>query len=270
MKGKFKVPRKAAGLTKVQKEQVKALVETPAETKYVAEPAVFLSNSAVPIVGAAVPNSIISGGGLMTAWSMIPRLNVGPGAYERLGNKVHDVTLKTDFQFWLNPAISGYPTQDITVRVYIVKPKPIKSNTNWASLPVANFYDAGDGTRVDLPGTLPVADKALLMYPVNREQFTVLKTYVFRLAKNQDSPSNGAGAACAPNLPAHQTKNFSHTYRHKSSLIYPPAAGGLSQIPENLSLMAFACITDTNAFGTTGPTSGTVLANARTHMYYKD
>jgi len=260
--------RAPKGLTKTQRKQVKALVVAPAETKYVAEQAVSF-NGALPIQGFSVPSNLISGGAGLTAWTMIPRTQQGPGAQDRIGNRVTNVTLRTDFQFWLNPNIAGLPTADYTVIMYIIKPKLLNTNSSALVLPANNFFDNGTGARFDyISSGLPIADKSVQMFPVNKEQFTVLKKYKFRLAKNQDAQTNGIGAGCSPNLAMAQTRDFSYTYKHKGTLIYPTPATGLSQVPENLSLMAFACVWDTNA--AVVPALGAVLCNSRSHMYYKD
>jgi len=114
-----KIPRKAAhrkgkkGLTQVQKAQVKALVVAPSESKYVADTAVTF-NGLTPIMGLGVATNIVSGGAAITAWTMIPVLTVGAGSQQRLGNKVTDVTIRNDFQFWLNPAVTNNPDSDET------------------------------------------------------------------------------------------------------------------------------------------------------------
>lgn len=256
------------GLTKTQTAQVKALVLAPSETKYVAESAIAY-NGNVPIVGFGVLPSVIGGGTTSTAWTMIPRLTQGVGGHQRTGNRVSNVTLKTDFQFWLNPSLSNYPTLDYTVKVFCMRAKPIKSNTQVVNLPPGSLLDDGQGGSIDwVAAGAPITDKSLAMYPVNKEIFTPVKVVTFRLAKNADSPTGGTLAGCAPNLVAHQTHNFSCTLKHKGSVVYPDSSIGAT-IPENLALFCFAVVYDTNAFGNTVIPSA-VLCNARQHMWFKD
>ena len=138
----------------------------------------------------------------------------------RVGNKISNCTLRSDFQFWINPGRTGASTVDYTVKVFILKGKSIKSNSLLTQLPVPSLLDNGDSTSIDWTSTTAVADKALTDYPVNKEVFTVCKVKTFRLFVNQGSQSGDVNAAVAPNSISHESMNFSYTHKHKGNLIY--------------------------------------------------
>lgn len=259
-------------LTKPQKAEVKRLIATPQETKYVAAtPAV--TGGAALVFGYSVGTSIVSGGATSTSWGLIPTLVQGTGGNQRIGNKINNVTFKTTFQFWLNPGIQPsaglYPAFDYTVKLFILKAKPIKGQQQLINLPVSSLLDNGDATSIDWTATAPVNDMALTQWPVNKEIYTVLKIFEFRLAKNADAATGATGVGAAPNLPAHQTFNCSYTHKHTGNVIYPDNNVVGFGVPENVTLFAQAVYYDTNGAGTAAVPSA-VLCTARNHMWYKD
>lgn len=268
-KARAAAKRAARSLTKNQKVQVKRIITGKSETKYVADTPIVYGGGAI-VKNYAVLQSVVSGGVGTTAWGLIPFLTQGTNGAQRLGNKISNVTLKCNFMFWLNPNLSGNPSLDMTVRLYICKAKPIKSQSQLTNLPVGAFLDNGDATSIDWTATTPVQDMLLSTYPVNKEVFTVLKVKSFRLARNQDSPTGAVGLGAAPNLPANQHHNFSYTHKHKGTVVYPDNNVSGFQTPENLNLFCFAVYYDTNGFATAPPTPSPVLVSTRSHMWYKD
>lgn len=263
-------PKKAKGLTKVQKSQVRALVVAPAETKYVSEFA-LVAGSAATVLGYPVLPNIVSGSTFTTAWQLIPRLaqsSVAANQSTRVGNKVSNVTVRADFQFWINPTRPAAASADYMVRVFIVKAKRIKSNAQIITLPAAALLDGGDSTSFDWTPSSSVADKALAMYPINKEMFTVCKTKTFRLCVNQGGQTGDPTVGNAPLLDRHQHHEFSYTHKHKSNLIYVDNNIG-TNVPENLNLFCYAVVWDANA-NPSPFTAGNVLASCRTHMWFKD
>lgn len=257
-------------LTKLQKAEVKHLVRQPAETKYVAAYASVYGGgvAAVPATAFGVLNSIVSGGVGWTPWLLIPPLAEGVAGNQRVGNRITNVYLKSTWQFYINPAISNYPTVDATVKVFIVRAKTAKSFAAVQSIPIGSLLDNGDGTSIDWTSTGANNDKMLDMYPVNKEQFTVLKIHSFRLTKNGDSPTGGTAAGAAPNMTSHQTKNFTHTMSHPGTVIYPDNNLAGNTLPNNISYFAYVVAYDTNSFAVLA--ANTIIANCRAHMYFKD
>jgi len=275
MKDKFKRPyvrkakAQAKSLTKTQKAEVKKLVAAPVETKYVAQIAT-VNGGGLPAVDAqafGVLTTIVSGGPLFAAWQLLPGLQQGTDGHQRMGNKICDVTLKSTWQFYINPNIAQYPTVDATVKVFILKSKTAKNFAALQSVPAGSLLDFGDATSRDWLPASPIEAKTLDMFPVNKEQFSVLKIHKFRICKNFDSPSGGTATGSAPNMISHQTKDFTHTLKHKSTVVYPDNNLGSVQ-PNNLSYFAYVVAWDTNTFATLP--ANTILCNARAHMYYKD
>lgn len=270
---KKKSVRMAHSLTKLQKAEVKKLVRLPAETKYRAVQAYVYSTAGanLPAFNYGVLNSIISGGPNQTLWQLIPLVTEGLTGCERIGNKISNVTLRSDWQFFINPNIAQYPSIDATVKVFILRAKQAKSSSALNTVPVGSLLDAGDATSIDWTATAVANDATILAtYPVNKEVFTVLKTHQFRLCKNPDSPTGGTGAvsSSSPNLTAHQTKQFSHTYRHPGTVIYPDNNLIGYALPSNLTYFAFVVAYDTNSF--VPLPASTILANCRSHMWFKD
>ena len=275
MKAKFKVPyvrkaKKAKSLTKTQKAEVRRLVAAPVETKYVAGIADVYGGglAAVPALAFGVLQNIISGGTNFQAWNLMPPLLQGTTGASRVGNKIADVTLKSTWQFYINPALPLFQSIDATVKVFILASKSVKTLAALQRVPAGSLLDNGDATSIDwLPLTTQDA-KSYDMYPVNKEEFTVLKIHKFRICKNVDSPTGGSGVGSAPNMTAHQTKDFTHTLRHKGPVVY--ADGNLPgfALPNNLTYFAYVVCWDTNTF--LPLPANAVLCNARAHMYFKD
>lgn len=275
-----KVARKAAGrrrktgfkpkggLSKVQKKQVKALVKAPAETKYVAasgqtETSLGYQN----LEGFPIATTIIAGGVSSTVYYLIPGLAQGTAGNQRLGNKISDVTFKSSWQFWLNPQLSGAPAVDQKVKVFICRSRGIKTNALLQAIEPDTLLDNGNGTCIDwLPASTQQA-KYLSTYPVNKEEFTVMKIHEFRLTKNQDFASYGTNAGSSPNLSTQQHHEFTHSWKHKGGVLYPDNNVPGSGVPTNVTYFAYAVIYDNNAG--TAP-ANPVLCNVRTHMYFKD
>lgn len=264
--------RMAHSLTKLQKAEVKALVRAPAETKYRGMLAtVYDAAGNLPASAYGVKNSIISGGVNQQIWQLIPLVTEGLTGCERIGNKISNVTLKSDWFFYINPNIAMYPSIDATVKVFILRAKQARAGAALQTVPVGSLLDAGDGTSIDWTATATANDSTLLsQYPVNKEVFSVLKIHKFRLCKNPDSPTGGTGgvSSSSPNLTAHQTKEFSHSLKHSGALVYPDNNLTGYALPTNLTYFAFVVAYDTNSFQPL-PAS-TILANVRAHMWFKD
>lgn len=267
-----KYAKKAAakGLSKVQKKQVKALVAQPVETKYVSLFG-YAMNGGGNILGTGVLPNVVSGTAANTAWGLIPFVNqstVAANGATRVGNKITNVTLRSDFQFWINPIRAGASTIDYTVKVFIVQAKRINSNAGIFSLPAGALLDNGDATSIDWNPIGGAADKALATYPLNKEVFTSKCVKSFRLFMNQGQQTADITAGVAPNSTSQSQMNFSYTHRHKGSLSYVDTNLG-TVLPENLSLFCYAVVYDNSALAAAA-TNTVVLATVRNHMWFKD
>jgi len=273
-------PRVGKSLTKTQRKEVKKLVAQPAETKYVASATNTLTSGVITsVTGYGLLQTIVSGGGSINAWNLIPNLSqalvsgtagqVVSGGNQRVGNKVSNVTFKNDFQFYINPGLPNNITVDATVKLFICRAKQIKSNYNLTSLSASTLLDNGDGTSVDWNPSSPNDALLLAMLPFNKEAFTIMKSYTFRIAKNQEAQTGGIGVA-SPNMDTAFARTISYTHKHPSSLVYldDNIVGTTGPyLPTNFNYFAFCVVYDTNA-GTLP--ANTVICNARNHMWYKD
>lgn len=265
-KARAKARKEAKSLTKAQKAEVKALVAQPAETKYVAEYAPQ-TNGSGPVYGIGVNSFIVSGTVATTSWNLIPPVTQGIDGHQRIGNKISDATVRADFQFWLDPLRPLATTIDYTVKVFILKPKRLKSNFNLTSLPSGGLLDVGNATTTDWTPATALESKGFAMYPVNKELFTVCKIKQFRLICNQGQQTADPTATSSPNTDRHQQVDFSYTHKHKGGLTYLDNAFGTT-LPENMGLMCFAVVYDSNSYALASSTI--VKANCRTHMWFKD
>lgn len=284
-KGRGFQPRKtrvAKSLTKIQKQEVKKLVTQPMETKYVASPTQVLNSlgALIPVTGYTVNTAIVSGGASTSAWNLIPSCSqaiasgvagqVLSGGNQRVGNKIANVTFKNDFQFYINTGLAGNVSVDATVKLFICRAKQIKSNYNLTSLSPGTLLDSGAGTSLDWVVTTP--NDALLnaMLPINKEAFTVLKAFSFRIAKNQEAQSGGTGLGGSPNMDSAHARTVSYTHKHPSSLVYLDeniVGTGVPYVPTNFNYFAFCVVYESQAGSLP---ANAILCNARNHMWYKD
>lgn len=198
--------RKPKALTKVQKKQVKSLINRNEETKYHAEQLLMKQSLDWGIHTPWTPSSI---GDTMP---LVPRIAQGDGSFERVGSRVRPVKCRVDIEASIAEAAIGLTpinvaTEDIYVVMYLLRPKTSKNFqqfTNIAS-PASGAYtdellDNGDGTSkafgyiTTLGGSPFVYSNASdFQLPVNKEYFTLVRRKIVRLVKNTGT-TNGDGS----------------------------------------------------------------------------
>lgn len=237
-----------ANPTKTFAKKVMAVVTKKEETKYAA--------TALPITG--VTDSLLVPTGLIPC---LPKLAQGPQSNQRVGQKISMAHGKVDFSFFLIPSGVNYPTQDVYVKIFLLRSKQAKSYGQVALLPGATLLDGGNQTSNDWAITVATAIE-LNQYPLSHEDFAGhIKT--IRLIKNQGVPNNDLNPGTAPNTFGHISANYSYRWKHKGSLLYDDTG---SNNPTNFAPVfgVVAYNSDNTLFG------GLVQYYARQHMWYKD
>jgi len=252
------------------------LVGKDLQTKFAAGVAYMLQSVPVPILGAPVLPTTVSGGAGFSGVNMIHPVDIGTAQNQRIGTSITQVKLHTDFQFYLNPVslVDNNPSQDFTVRMWIVKSKEIRDVNLGYTLPASTLFNLGNGTSGDWSysgsaAANTISDMTQALLPIDVESWTVLKTHTFRLVKNQDAQQGASSISACPNLTAHQSKNIKFTYVHKGSLLYQesPTPGYL--YPSNLGIFAFAVIYQTSG-APWNSAQNPVLYNARNNISFKN
>lgn len=176
-----RVARKSKAVPKTFAKKVSAVLARREETKYVAEDiwasqAVFSSQ--------ATPASL---------YRMLPRLTQGTGDDQRIGDVIHPVRARSFIHYRLNATSNQF---DATVNLIILQAKGAHTASAVAALPNDQLLKVGDGTNVD-PTLASQVDMLTLVnhYPVNTEQYTVLKRIQFRISKGPGVINGAPGSA---------------------------------------------------------------------------
>lgn len=171
------------GLTKTQKTQVKSIVSKPAETKYRAK---FPAYN--PLAGAAYMDSwtAFSSGitGTGEIFYALPPLLQGTDNWQRVGNKVTPKKLQVTLDFCATIHDTTRAV-DKTVHVFLLTCKSVKNLDNFSAIPITNLLEDGQGGNTSFDGTTPGS-----FYPVDKNNFTVLKHITFRLVKGFGMPTD--------------------------------------------------------------------------------
>jgi len=266
---------------------IKKVIKGTMERKYVDSYCKVQSGGTNPptlgnVTNYSVQQNIVAGGLNTTAWSLIPSVIQGTAEDQRIGNRIENARIHFRSKFWLAPSLSGQPAQDVRVKIFICRPKLIKSFEQFFAIStgigglVGTLLNLGDGTTSDwaatTTGASPTQDGDQSMLPVSRDNWQLLKTREFRLTKNQDAQWGGSGAGSAPNLTAQQFQEVSFTYKHKGALMYqdPTNPQPLGAFPTNLCLVAFAVVYQSQNQVSNYFANGAVYASARSSMSYTD
>jgi len=244
------MPKTKKALAKV----VKAVVRRQVETKYVAN----------DFDSAGAPHGAVwyPGGSPTTVADFhpaIPQLGQGIGEFQRIGDKVSPVGMKTTLNFGFNPAdLSG---NELIVSVYY---GVYKSGKTWANANPANsisILNLGTGVNAS-----PTTTRSSLMYPIDT-QLVTMKRKVFKLSKTPGLLSATAMGDVSTSLGQSQ-KSVTLKFRAPKSLKYNLDT---DLYPQNYAPGYY--ITFCNADGSIiDPHYADALVNvtSRNHMWYKD
>lgn len=250
--------KKTAKVTKPLQNAIKKVLYRQLETKYVAEQ--------VQLSGYVIPADITPN---IDFHTMLPKLSIqGATATnnQREGDTVMPIRARIAGHVWLDqsPAVAKI----IYVKLYMVTPKAVKSNqTIGTTNPNSNLPDGllDDGTQ-DPVKWFATGQDLQSFYPVNKENYTVMKVFNFKFANNGGGPI-GQAVGASTNTGCSDRYSFTHSWT-------PPKlkyALDADKYPTNHNPIFFAVIYSPGFnCGTDASLTGAVKMNWNLDMSYKD
>jgi len=233
-------------------KKVLAVVNRKSETKFVGD--LSIDRSALPQLGATPADFD----------RLLSRLTQGTGENQRIGDRVTPVKAIANFQFWF-PSTNAN-NQNAIVNLWIVTAKGASTLAALNTVPVGSFLKVGDGTNTDPDDP----DQTLMIsryqqYPLNTDQYTLLKHYKFTMRKGigQQANQNTGNEVTPCGVPN------SEQYRQIRFTWMPPELkyeDNQSSMPTNHYPVAlvYATNADGSAYG------DTIAYNINTQLYFKD
>lgn len=250
-KVKSRPPRRGRGRATFAKK-VLAVIARSEETKFSGD----LSVDRTAVTGAATTPADFD--------RILSRVSQGVGENQRVGDKIIPVRARANFQFWF-PSTNAN-NQNAIVNLWIVTVKGATTQAALNPIPAGQFLRVGDGTLTD-PNN---GDQTLMIsryqqYPLNTDQYTLLKHYKFTMRKGIGQQANqNTGAEVTPaGVPnSQQYRQISFSWK-PPALKYNTAADTLPTNHFPVALV-YATNADGSAYG------DTIAYNLNTQLYYKD
>jgi len=226
---------------------VKGIVIRQAETKYVADRFDLVD----------VSDNLIVPTGLYGA---LPSLGQGVKSNQRIGQKINASHGRVDLSFWLNPGTGSENTasQDVKIKLFMLRPKHITSQSLVPQLENDTLLDFGDQTTTDWK-PLSYTAKELNQMPLSKEDFTG-RTHTIHLRRNFGQANGGteAGVLTYGQIGV----DYSFTWKHKGNLLYDDK----SDVPTNYCpLFGFVAYNNDDS-----KYNGQVQCRITQHMWFKD
>lgn len=182
----------------------------------------------------------------------------------RIGDRIIPVVARANFAFWF-PSTNAN-NQNAIVNLWIVSAKGATTAAAVNALPVDQFLQVGDGTNTD-PND---PDQTLMIsryqqYPLNRDQYTLLKHYKFTMRKGIGQQANqNTGSEVTPcGVPnSEQYRQISYSWK-PPMLKYNESADNLPTNHYPIALV-YATNADGSAYG------DTIAYNLNTQLFFKD
>ena len=224
---------KALKPTTAMVKMIRSVVGKTNETKYVTE---TLLNPFAEASGSTTPSTYINFNSMINTqndwYRVLPLVNQGLGAYNRVGDSITPVSLKCTWDLAFSLTSSDANSRDIVVVMYCLRPKQqlqypaVTANGQLAAN--LTILDAGNGIVKTYNG-----NQQNSYYPVDTRNFTVVFKKLIRLYKpfgtqNTNTPPLAAGASVGAAQQVYR-KSFSHTWKKLKKLKYDAAA----QVPAN-------------------------------------
>lgn len=174
-------PKRSTGFA----AKVERVLMNKEETKYVAGP-VIIPNGSSPLSTFTGFSSAITGTGEI--YSVLAQTSQGLDDHQRIGNKISPTSA------WVNYTIdcgtsNSLRNYDVTVHVFMLSCKSVKSLANYTAIPITELLNKGDGTNTSFDGTALAEHLG-----VAKENFTVHHHKKVRLVKTFGYYQNTAGA----------------------------------------------------------------------------
>jgi len=195
---------------------------------------------------------------------ILSRLAQGTAENQRIGDRVTPVVAHANFQFWF-PSTNAN-NQNAIVNLWIVNVKGASTQATVNAIPVANFLKVGDGTNVD-PNN---PDQTLMIsryqqYPLNNDQYTLLKHYKFTMRKGIGQQANqNTGSEVTPCGVPNSEQYRQIRYSWKPPVLKYDAAADTMPTNHFPVALVYATNADGSAYG------DTIAYNLNTQLYFKD
>lgn len=248
-KSKQTAPKVSAPL----RSAIKAIAKAELETKYSGE--TILNNTLVQ-AGASVPGGLIR---------MLPGVAGGTGDNERIGDKIEPVRAITRWVVHFKNNVSN-TFEDLQYNLLVLQVKGAKTATAVAGLTANTLLRNGTGGNTD-PAVGVFSQQQFIEevnnYPVNTDQFTILKHFKHRFAKGSYDVTGAPGVNATSQI-ANASPCVTFEYSWK-----PPKLdynSNLDVLPTNHYpvFIHWVSVNDGGAYG------GNLFYGVRTDLYYKD
>jgi len=245
-------PKKAKGSFA---QRVLAIVSRKEETKYVSQQL----QQQVPM-----GQALITPAGFFNCLTPVGQAAGIVSNNTRIGDKIQPVRAAVDFTFNWTPDNSN--NQDVIVNLVIVWAKGANSRVALPQVPIGEFLQVGNGTNRDPDDpNQPLMLAQVNHMPLNRDQYTALKHYRFRMRRGTGAQANqGPATIIAPTgVPAKEDQKYIRYSWKPPSLSYNTSA---DQFPTSHYPVYGYWVTnaDGSAYG------DTLHISTRTHLWFKD
>lgn len=232
---------------------IKAVTRSQMETKYVGE--TIFANQLVT-AGASVPANLNR---------MLSQVAQGNGDEQRIGDRIQPIRATTRWTVHFQNGVSNN-FEDLQYNLIVLAVKGVKNGLALATVPANTLLRNGAGGNVD-PTVGAFTQNQFIEqvnhYPVNTDQYTVLKRFKHRFAKGSydvtGAPGANASTQCAIQSPC---VTFSYTWT-PPTLDYNTA---VDTLPTNHYpvFIHWVSVNDGGAY------SGNLFYGCRTDLFYKD
>ena len=249
-----KAQKTAAGPVLTQK--IRKVIRRAQETKFVIQAPTNKNTSGNLFAFTAFTSGITS---TNEVYRLIPDVAVGDDDFQRIGNVIQPVSLRTK----VNLALFTNNSMAIYADVYFCTSKNVKDQDNTNDIPTGELLNNGVGGNVAYDGLSSTA-----MYPVNTAEFTVIAHKRIRLAKGANDPNTQcSGGSPAATDTFQYYASFSQKIPMPQKLLYESKA---KIQPTNYFPFMMIGWTPVDANGNNTQTTGRLQVQAQSHMYYKD
>lgn len=243
----------AARVTPAIKTAVSQALSRQLETKYVATQ---LASNLTVNAGASVPANLLR---------MLPDVAQGTSDDQRVGDKIQPIRATTRWTVHFQNGVSN-AFEDLQYNLLVLLVKGAKTLQMVNQVPAGSLLRTGGGGNVD-PGVGAFTQNQFIEqvnhYPVNTDQFTVLKHFKHRFAKGSYDVTGVPGAAATSQI-AIQSPCVTFSYTWKPPVLDYNSA--LDILPTNHYPVYIHWVSVNDA----GAYSGNLTHGCRTDLFYKD
>lgn len=231
---------------------VEKAINRKTETKYIAED--------------IIAPTIVASGGTTPAnlLRLVPNLTQGVGDHQRIGDRINALRARSFFSFYLSTGINNF--DDLTLNLVVLNVKGANTAGAVAAIPVGNLLKSGNGNNVDPNAaayTQPQFITHVNNYPINNDQYTLVKWYKKRFAKGSYGINGVPGANATSQVAIQKPMVVIKHVWNPPTLKYNTAG---DQLPSNHYPVYILWVTTNDG----GAYSGSLTYGLRSEMYFKD